>query len=89
MSQLTPQAAAALLRDQDQFLILTHRRPDGDTTGDFRIAQIAGGVHVGDSHQPVLQAGVLDRAQKRGQLPLDFLASRGPTSWRCSGTRRW
>ena len=33
MSQLTPQAAAALLRDQDQFLILTHRRPDGDTTG--------------------------------------------------------
>ncbi len=33
MSQLTPQAAAALLRDQDNLLILTHRRPDGDTTG--------------------------------------------------------
>ena len=32
MSQLTPQAAAALLRDQDNLLILTHRRPDGDTT---------------------------------------------------------
>ncbi len=33
MSRLTPQAAAALLRDQDNLLILTHRRPDGDTTG--------------------------------------------------------
>ena len=33
MSQLTVQAAAALLRERDGFLILTHRRPDGDTTG--------------------------------------------------------
>ena len=33
MSRLTPQAAAALLRDQDNLLILTHRRPDGDTPG--------------------------------------------------------
>ena len=33
MSRLTPQAAAALLRDQDNLLILTHRRPDGDTVG--------------------------------------------------------
>ena len=28
-----PQEAAALLRRQDHILILTHRRPDGDTTG--------------------------------------------------------
>ena len=33
MSQLTPQAAAALLRGQNKILILTHRRPDGDTIG--------------------------------------------------------
>lgn len=33
MSRLTPQAAAALLRRQDNVLILTHRRPDGDTVG--------------------------------------------------------
>ena len=33
MNRLTPQEAAALLRRQDHILILTHRRPDGDTTG--------------------------------------------------------
>ncbi len=33
MSRLTTQAAAALLRQQDNILILTHRRPDGDTIG--------------------------------------------------------
>jgi len=27
------QEAAALLREKDQILILTHRRPDGDTIG--------------------------------------------------------
>ena len=30
---MTPQEAAALLERQDNLLILTHRRPDGDTTG--------------------------------------------------------
>ena len=30
---MTPKEAAALLREQDHILILTHRRPDGDTTG--------------------------------------------------------
>lgn len=33
MSILTPKEAAALLREQDEILILTHRRPDGDTIG--------------------------------------------------------
>lgn len=33
MNTITPQEAAALLRQQDDILILTHRRPDGDTTG--------------------------------------------------------
>lgn len=33
MNQISPQEAAALLRQQDDILILTHRRPDGDTTG--------------------------------------------------------
>lgn len=33
MNRLSPQEAAALLRRQDYILILTHRRPDGDTTG--------------------------------------------------------
>ncbi|MDE7219508.1 MAG: DHH family phosphoesterase [Oscillospiraceae bacterium] len=33
MSRLTPKEAAALLRQKDSILILTHRRPDGDTTG--------------------------------------------------------
>ena len=33
-NEFLPQGeAAALLRDQDNLLILTHRRPDGDTTG--------------------------------------------------------
>ena len=30
---MTPREAAALLRQKDNILILTHRRPDGDTTG--------------------------------------------------------
>ena len=30
---MTPQETAALLRQQDNILILTHRRPDGDTIG--------------------------------------------------------
>ena len=30
---VTPQEAAALLRQKDKILILTHRRPDGDTIG--------------------------------------------------------
>lgn len=30
---MTPQEAAALLRERDNVLILTHRRPDGDTVG--------------------------------------------------------
>ncbi len=30
---MTPQEAAARLREQDRILILTHRRPDGDTVG--------------------------------------------------------
>ena len=33
MNTITPQEAAALLRQQDDILILTHRRPDGATTG--------------------------------------------------------
>lgn len=33
MSRITVQEAAALLRRQDNVLILTHRRPDGDTIG--------------------------------------------------------
>ena len=33
MSSITAKEAAALLRRQDNILILTHRRPDGDTTG--------------------------------------------------------
>ncbi len=33
MSSVSPREAAALLRRQDEVLILTHRRPDGDTTG--------------------------------------------------------
>lgn len=33
MSILTPKEAAVLLREQDEILILTHRRPDGDTIG--------------------------------------------------------
>ena len=33
MSSITAKEAAALLRQQDNILILTHRRPDGDTTG--------------------------------------------------------
>lgn len=33
MSRLPPKEAAALLAEQDGILILTHRRPDGDTTG--------------------------------------------------------
>ena len=33
MSPVTPREAARLLRRQDNILILTHRRPDGDTTG--------------------------------------------------------
>lgn len=33
MNKITPQEAAALLRQKDDVLILTHRRPDGDTTG--------------------------------------------------------
>ena len=33
MNRLSPPEAAALLRRQDHILILTHRRPDGDTTG--------------------------------------------------------
>ena len=31
MSSITAKEAAALLRRQDNILILTHRRPDGDT----------------------------------------------------------
>ncbi len=31
--KLTPHEAAAFLRQQDRYLILTHVRPDGDTTG--------------------------------------------------------
>ena len=30
---MTPQEAAALLQARDHILILTHRRPDGDTIG--------------------------------------------------------
>ena len=30
---MTPQEAAAFLTDHDNYLILTHVRPDGDTTG--------------------------------------------------------
>lgn len=33
MIKLSPGEAAALLRQKDDILILTHRRPDGDTTG--------------------------------------------------------
>lgn len=33
MSAVTPQEAAALLRTWDRVLLLTHRRPDGDTMG--------------------------------------------------------
>ena len=33
MSRLTTKEAAALLRQKDNILILTHRRPDGDTVG--------------------------------------------------------
>lgn len=33
MSRLTTKEAAALLRQKDNILILTHRRPDGDTIG--------------------------------------------------------
>ena len=33
MSRLTTKEAAELLRQKDHILILTHRRPDGDTTG--------------------------------------------------------
>lgn len=33
MSMLTAAAAAARLKEQDNILILTHRRPDGDTAG--------------------------------------------------------
>ena len=33
MNRVTIQEAAALLRQRDNFLILTHRRPDGDTIG--------------------------------------------------------
>ena len=33
MNPMTTQEAAALLRRQDNILILTHRRPDGDTIG--------------------------------------------------------
>ncbi len=33
MMAVTPQEAAALLRQKDKILILTHRRPDGDTIG--------------------------------------------------------
>ena len=33
MSSLTRSETARWLRDHDNFLILTHRRPDGDTVG--------------------------------------------------------
>ena len=33
MSGISTKEAAALLRRKDDILILTHRRPDGDTTG--------------------------------------------------------
>lgn len=33
MNRITPREAAALLRQKDGILILTHRRPDGDTVG--------------------------------------------------------
>ena len=33
MSDLTSRQAAEFLRSRDGFLILTHRRPDGDTIG--------------------------------------------------------
>lgn len=33
MNRISPREAAALLRQEDDILILTHRRPDGDTTG--------------------------------------------------------
>ena len=33
MNSLSPKEAASLLRQKDNILILTHRRPDGDTTG--------------------------------------------------------
>ncbi len=33
MSRVSPGEAATLLRQKDNILILTHRRPDGDTTG--------------------------------------------------------
>ena len=33
MSRISTQEAAALLRQKDDILILTHRRPDGDTIG--------------------------------------------------------
>ncbi len=33
MNSLSPKEAASLLRQKDNILILTHRRPDGDTAG--------------------------------------------------------
>ena len=33
MNAVTIQTAAAMLRERDNILLLTHRRPDGDTTG--------------------------------------------------------
>ncbi len=40
---------------------------------DLRIAQVAGGVHVGDGEEAALEPWVLHRAEKGGQLPLDLL----------------
>ena len=33
MNTITVQQAAAFLRERDSYLILTHKRPDGDTIG--------------------------------------------------------
>ena len=51
MNSLSPKEAASLLRQKDNILILTHRRPDGDTTG------CAAGVRGRCRPEPLLPGG--------------------------------
>ena len=56
---MTTKETAALLRQQDQFLILTHRRPDGDTIG-CAVALCAALRHLGKSAYLLFNPDITD-----------------------------
>ena len=57
MKQLTVNETAAFLRENDRYVILTHRRPDGDTIG--CAAALCGGLRALGKDAAILEGDVV------------------------------